>query len=220
MTDILSHLLEHKIVAIIRGAKPQDVVKIASALNDGGVKNIEITLNSPDALSAIREVSTELGDQVLVGAGTVLDPETARSAILAGAKFILSPTVNTETIKLTKRYGAVSIPGAFSPTEILTAYENGGDIIKVFPARLGASYIKDIRGPLPHIPLLPTGGVSLDNIQEFEEAGAVGFGIGSSLVDTNHEITHAYLQELTQKAKAYVAAVSRMTKGEKVHENY
>ena len=113
MTDSLSHLLEHKIVAIIRGAKPQDVVKIASALNDGGVKNIEITLNSPDALSAIKEVSTELGDQVLVGAGTVLDPETARSAILAGAKFILSPTVNTETIKLTKRYGALSIPGAF-----------------------------------------------------------------------------------------------------------
>lgn len=132
MTDSLSHLLEHKIVAIIRGAKPKDVVKIASALNDGGVKNIEITLNSPDALSAIKEVSTELGDQVLVGAGTVLDPETARSAILAGAKFILSPTVNIETIKLTKRYGAVSIPGAFSPTEILTAFENGGILSKYF----------------------------------------------------------------------------------------
>ena len=206
--NTLSTILEHKIVSIIRGANPQDAVKIAHALKEGGIKLVEITLNSPNALSTIEEISRELGDEILVGAGTVLDPETARAAILAGAKFILSPSVNIETIKMTKRYGAISIPGAFTPTEILTAYENGGDIIKVFPARLGAGYINDIRGPLPHIPMLPTGGVNLENIKEFQKAGAVGFGIGSSLVNTNCEITEEYLIELTEKAKMYVSAIN------------
>jgi 2-dehydro-3-deoxyphosphogluconate aldolase / (4S)-4-hydroxy-2-oxoglutarate aldolase len=203
----LKSILDNKIVAIIRNANPKDVLKIANALYEGGVKVLEITLNSPNALTVIEELSSELGDQIVVGAGTVLDPETARSALLAGAKFILSPTLNIETIKMTKRYGAVSIPGAFTPTEILTAYENGGDIIKVFPASIGPSYIKDIRGPLPHIPLLPTGGVDLDNIKEFLHAGAVGFGIGSALVNTKNEVTDAYLEGLTKKARQFVSAV-------------
>jgi 2-dehydro-3-deoxyphosphogluconate aldolase / (4S)-4-hydroxy-2-oxoglutarate aldolase len=206
--NTLSSIFEHKIVAIVRGANAQDVVKIASALKNGGIKLVEVTLNSPNALSGIEQISRQMGDEIIVGAGTVLDPETARAAILAGAKFILSPTVNFETIKMTKRYGAVSIPGAFTPTEILTAYENGGDIIKVFPARLGVDYIKDIRGPLSHIPLLPTGGVNLENIQELQKAGAVGFGIGSSLVNTKKEVTEDYLKELTEKAKTYVSAIN------------
>lgn len=205
--NLLSHILEHKIVAIVRGAESKDVVQIASALHEGGIKNIEITLNSPNALEAIEKVAKEFQGEMLVGAGTVLDPETARAAILAGAQFILAPTVNIETIKMTKRYGAISIPGAFSPTEILTAYENGADIVKVFPASIGAQYIKDIRGPLPHIPLLPTGGVTLDNIEEFHAAGAVGFGIGSSLVNTKREINANYLKELTIKARQYVEAI-------------
>ncbi|WP_019394504.1 bifunctional 4-hydroxy-2-oxoglutarate aldolase/2-dehydro-3-deoxy-phosphogluconate aldolase [Priestia filamentosa] len=205
--NLLSHLLEHKIVAIVRGAESKDVVQIASALHEGGIKNIEITLNSPNALEAIEKVAKEFKGEMLVGAGTVLDSETARGAILAGAQFILAPTVNIETIKMTKRYGAISIPGAFSPTEILTAYENGADIVKVFPASIGAQYIKDIRGPLPHIPLLPTGGVTLDNIGEFQAAGAVGFGIGSSLVNTKREINASYLKELTIKARQYVEAI-------------
>lgn len=205
--NTLSSILENKIVAIIRGAHPKDVLKISKALYEGGVKNLEITMNSPKALSVIEEVSDELGDQVLVGAGTVLDAETARAAILAGASFILSPTVDIETIKMTRKYGAVSIPAAFTPTEILSAYENGGDIIKVFPATLGPSYIKDIRGPLPQIPLLPTGGVDLSNIQEFMKIGAVGCGIGSALVNTKHEITDEYLVQLTEKARQFVSAV-------------
>jgi 2-dehydro-3-deoxyphosphogluconate aldolase / (4S)-4-hydroxy-2-oxoglutarate aldolase len=205
--NLLSHILEHKIVAIVRGAESKDVVQIASALHEGGIKNIEITLNSPNALEAIEKVAKEFKGEMLVGAGTVLDPETARAAILAGAQFILAPTVNIETIKMTKRYGAISIPGAFSPTEILTAYENGADIVKVFPASIGAQYIKDIRGPLPHIPLLPTGGVNLDNIREFDAAGAVGFGIGSSLVNIKREINASYLKELTIKARQYVEAI-------------
>lgn len=204
----LSQILDNKIVAIIRGANPKDVLQIVKALHDGGVKVIEITMNSPKSLSVIEEVSNEFGHKVTVGAGTVLDAETARAALLAGAKFILSPTVNCETIKMTKRYGAVSIPGAFTPTEILSAYENGGDIIKVFPANLGVGYIKDIHGPLPQIPLLPTGGVHLNNIQEFLRAGAVGCGIGSALVDTRNEITNQYLLELTEKAKQFALAVS------------
>jgi 2-dehydro-3-deoxyphosphogluconate aldolase/(4S)-4-hydroxy-2-oxoglutarate aldolase len=206
--NTLSAILENKIISIVRGADAQDVVKIANALKEGGIKLIEITMNSPEALTAIEKVSKEMGGDMHVGAGTVLDPETARAAILAGAKFILSPTVNLETIKMTKRYGAVSIPGAFTPTEILSAFENGGDIIKVFPASSGVNYIKDIRGPLPHIPLLPTGGVNLENILEFQKAGASGFGIGSSLVNTKNEITEDYLKELTQKSKSYISVIT------------
>ncbi|MDB5249066.1 MAG: hypothetical protein JWQ40_3460 [Segetibacter sp.] len=206
----LSQILETKIVAIIRGANPKDVIKIAKALHEGGVKALEITLNSPKALSVIEEVSDQLGHQVLVGAGTVLDAETARAAITAGAKFIISPTVDVKTIKMTRRYGIVSIPGAYTPTEILTAYSNGGDIIKVFPASGGVQYIKDIRGPLAHIPLMPTGGVSLENIKEFQKAGGVAFGIASALVDTKNEITEEYLQQLTDKARKFIQAVASL----------
>ncbi|ASS93794.1 bifunctional 4-hydroxy-2-oxoglutarate aldolase/2-dehydro-3-deoxy-phosphogluconate aldolase [Peribacillus simplex] len=205
--NTLTRIFENKIISIVRGAKPEDTLKIAKALRDGGIRLIEITLNSPNALESIELVSQELGEEMVVGAGTVLDPETARAALLAGSKFILSPTVDLETIKMTKRYGAVSIPGAYTPTEILTAYENGGDIIKVFPASVGPNYFKDIRGPLSHIPLLPTGGVTLDNIAEFQKAGVVGFGIGSSLVDAKQEVNERYLMELTQKARSFVSAI-------------
>lgn len=205
--NTLTRIFENKIISIVRGAKPEDTLKIAKALRDGGIRLIEITLNSPNALESIELISQELGEEMVVGAGTVLDPETARAALLAGSKFILSPTVDLETIKMTKRYGAVSIPGAYTPTEILTAYENGGDIIKVFPASVGPNYFKDIRGPLSHIPLLPTGGVTLDNIAEFQKAGVVGFGIGSSLVDAKQEVNERYLMELTQKARSFVSAI-------------
>lgn len=205
--NTLTRIFENKIISIVRGAKPEDTLKIAKALRDGGIRLIEITLNSPNALESIELISNELGEEMVVGAGTVLDPETARAALLAGSKFILSPTVDLETIKMTKRYGAVSIPGAYTPTEILTAYENGGDIIKVFPASVGPNYFKDIRGPLSHIPLLPTGGVTLDNIAEFQKAGVVGFGIGSSLVDAKQEVNERYLMELTQKARSFVSAI-------------
>ncbi len=136
----LSQILESKIVAIIRGAKPDDVLKIINALFEGGIRILEITLNSPKALSVIEETARETGDKMLVGAGTVMDAETARAALLAGAKFIISPSLNIETIEMTKRHGAVSIPGAFTPTEIVTAYTYGADIIKVFPASIGVQY--------------------------------------------------------------------------------
>lgn len=205
----LSHILENKVVAIVRGANPQSLLRIAEALHAGGVRLMEITLNSPGALASIEEISRQMDGRLLVGAGTVLDPETARAALLAGAKYIISPTLNKHTIRMTKRYGAVSIPGAYTATEILQAYEYGGDIIKVFPASAGgAGYFKDIAGPLPFIPLMPTGGVTLDNIRGFAAAGAAAFGLGSALVDTKQAVTDEYLAQLTEKARAFVAAVA------------
>lgn len=205
----LAHILENKVVAIVRGANPKSLLRIAQALHAGGVRTLEITLNSPGALASIEEIAGAMQDQLLVGAGTVLDPETARAALLAGARYIISPTLNVDTIRMTKRYGAVSIPGAFTATEILAAYEAGGDIIKVFPAGgVGASYFKDIAGPLPFIPLMPTGGVSLANIKDFQQAGAVAFGLGSSLVNTSQEVTEEYLAQLTDKARQFVQAVA------------
>ena len=165
--SVLNKILEHKIVAIIRGAEPGDVIKIINALYDGGIRVLEITMNSQDALSVIERINKEAGNKLLIGAGTVLDAKTAKDAIAAGAKFIISPSFDPDTIDTTKKYGAVSIPGAFTATEILAAYKAGGDIIKIFPASVGVQYIKDIRGPLPHIPLMPTGGIHLENIGSY-----------------------------------------------------
>ncbi|MFI3546632.1 MULTISPECIES: bifunctional 4-hydroxy-2-oxoglutarate aldolase/2-dehydro-3-deoxy-phosphogluconate aldolase [Mammaliicoccus] len=195
---------ETKLIAILRNAKPNDILPIVETLYKAGIRAIEVTMNSPKALESIELISNEMKDKVVVGAGTVLDAESARLAILSGATFILSPTVDKDTIRMSKKYGAVSIPGALSPTEILEAYEYGGDIIKVFPTTsLGPEYIKDLQGPLPHIPLLPTGGVSIDNVTDFIEAGAVGVGLGSALVNTKVETNKAYFEELEQKAQAF-----------------
>ncbi|MDB5732972.1 MAG: 2-dehydro-3-deoxyphosphogluconate aldolase [Variovorax sp.] len=204
----LSHILEHKIVAIIRGANPGDLQKIALALVEGGIRTMEITLNSPGALASIEALAGAMGDRLLVGAGTVLDAESARAALLAGARFIISPTLDKETIRMTRRYGAVSIPGAFTATEILSAYEHGADIVKVFPASVGAAYFREMAGPLPFIPLMPTGGVSLDNIGAFRQAGAAAFGLGSSLVNSRTPATLEGMQELTARAREFVRIVT------------
>lgn len=206
--NTLQQMMEHKLVAVIRGASGADVLSIAGALHKGGVHIMEITADTPQVDDLIRKVSQEFGDQMIVGAGTVLDPETARAAIMAGARFIFSPTVNVKTIRLTKRYGVVSIPGALTPTEILTAYEHGADLIKVFPAgSMGPNYIKDIHGPLPHIPLMPTGGVDLSNVRSYFENGAVAAGLGSALVNTKRPINEQTLKEMTEKAQQFVEAI-------------
>ena len=203
----LQQILQYKIVAILRGCTADRVPDIAAALHAGGVRLLEITLNSPGALEAIRQVAATMGDRLLVGAGTVLTPEEAEAAIAAGARFILSPSLDIATIQLTRQLGAVSIPGAFTATEILTAWRNGADIVKVFPASVGVNYFRDLRGPLPQIPLMPTGGINLDNIRDFQKAGAVAFGIGSALVPAIQDITPAALGQLTAKAAEYVKAV-------------
>ncbi|SEN50860.1 bifunctional 4-hydroxy-2-oxoglutarate aldolase/2-dehydro-3-deoxy-phosphogluconate aldolase [Lihuaxuella thermophila] len=206
--SLLEQIKENGIVAVIRGATTENIVEIARALKNGGVKALEITVETPKVLSMIERVSDAFGEEVIVGAGTVLDPETARAAIMAGAKFIFSPTVHPETIKMAKRYGVISIPGALTPTEILTAYENGADLIKVFPAHVfGPRYIKDIHGPLPHIPLMPTGGLDVDNVGDYIKAGAVAAGIGSSLVNTKKQMDSDFFIELENKAAQFVQAV-------------
>jgi|SRR5215467_9491893 len=203
----LSQILQEKIVAIIRGVNPGDVLKVAGALQRGGVKLIEVTMNSDDALRVIEEISDTMKNKMLVGAGTVLDAASAKSAIQAGAKFIISPNTNIEVISATKEQGVVSIPGAFTPTEIVSAYAMGGDIIKVFPS-LGVAYIRDLRAPLDHIPLMPTGGINLENIDEFKKTGAVAFGIGNALVNSKNKVTEEYLTQITDTASKFVKTIS------------
>lgn len=197
------------VVAVIRGATCDNILTIAEALKAGGVSALEITMETPNALHIIEKVAGEYED-VLVGAGTVLDPETARDAIKAGSKFVFSPTVNKHTIEMTKRYGVISVPGALTPTEILTGYEYGADLIKVFPANaVGPEYFKSLAGPLPHIPLMPTGGIDVNNAGDYIKAGAVAVGVGSTLVNTKCEFTSEYLGEITRKAKQLMDAINQ-----------
>jgi 2-dehydro-3-deoxyphosphogluconate aldolase/(4S)-4-hydroxy-2-oxoglutarate aldolase len=203
----LEQILRYKIVAILRGCAPERVMDIVATLAEGGVRLLEITLNSPGALDLIRRIAQTMGDRLLVGAGTVLTPAEAEQAIDAGAKFILSPSLDIETIQVTKELGAVSVPGAFTATEILSAWRNGADIVKVFPASVGASYLRDLRGPLPQIRLMPTGGVNLNNIREFKAAGAVAYGIGSALVPAGQETTTEALEGLKQRAVDYIRMI-------------
>ena len=203
----LEQILEHKIVAILRGCKPANIVEISQALYEGGIRLLEITLNSPGALDAIQQVASQFGDRMVIGAGTVLTVEEVKAAVTAGARFVLSPSLDVELIRFTRDLGVVSVPGAFTATEILTAYRAGANIVKVFPASVGPAYFRDIRGPLPQIPLMPTGGVSLDNIRDFQKAGAVAFGVGSALVPASQGVTVDELRGLTARAAGYVTAI-------------
>ena len=180
----LARILDGGIVAVVRSEMAEPVVKVASALAEGGVSAVEITFTVPDASEVIREVRRALGDSVVLGAGSVLDAETARLAILAGAEYLVSPVVNLDVIRLARRYGKVVMPGAFTPTEILAAWEQGADVVKVFPADVGGpAFFKAIRGPMPQVRLMPTGGVDLSTAESFLKAGAVCLGVGSSLVE-------------------------------------
>lgn len=202
---------EEVLVAVIREATPQTIVPIANALYEGGVKVIEITAETPKFTRLIEVAREELDGRVLTGAGTVLDPETARAAIMAGSEFIVSPSFNPETVRMTKRYGIPSIPGALTPTEILNAYELGADMIKVFPANtFGPGYVKNIHGPFPTIPLMVTGGINMDNIEEYIEAGALAVGLGSNLVNPKQLHSEEDFQRLTQKAREYARIVQKV----------
>lgn len=196
-------------VAIIRASSSEQIVNVARALYEGGVDVLEVTFTVPNVLEIIAAVKKELGKNVLIGAGTVLDTETARAALLAGAEFIVSPTVNTGVIQLCKRYDKLSLPGAFTPTEILTAWEAGADIVKVFPADVGGpNYLKAIHGPLPQIRLLPTGGVDLTTIDAFFKAGACAVGLGSALVEKK-AVDTGDVARIKTLAQQYVAAVKK-----------
>ena len=179
-------------------------MRIVDALVEGGIEVLEITMTVPGAVETIRAISKR--DGVLVGAGTVLDPMTAKACIEAGAQFIVAPALNVETITLCNRLGVAIAPGALTPTEVVAAFDAGGDVIKVFPcdALGGASYLKSLKAPLPHIPLMPTGGVSLETIGAFLAAGAVAVGVGSALVDP--KLSH---EELVARARAFLNAVDQ-----------
>lgn len=200
-------IIDVGVVAILRSADAYQLVDVARALADGGVPVIEVTMTVPHALNVIHQVHETLGKRVMLGAGTVLDPHTARAAILAGAEFIVAPTLNRDTIRVAHRYDKAVLPGAFTPTEILTAWELGADIVKVFPAEvLGPSFFKALRAPLPQVRVMPTGGVDLQTAGDFLRAGACCLGVGSQLADPAR-IAAGDFDFLRQQAARFVEVV-------------
>ena len=201
------------IVAIIRANSADELIEAAAAIHAGGVNVIEVTMTTPNALQVINDVSATYGDTVLVGAGSVLDAETARAVMLSGADFVVSPVTKSDVIEICNRYGKVVIPGAFTPTEILMAWETGADYVKVFPSSgVGADYIKDVKAPLPQIPLVPTGGINAENAADFITAGATALGVGSALVN-NQLIAAGEFGSLTERAEKLVKEVQRARAG-------
>lgn len=195
------------VVAIVRTQSSDQLVHVAEAIKAGGIDVLEFTMTTPNALKTISAVADKMGDEMLLGAGTVLDPETARSAILAGAKFLVTPTLNPKVIEMANRYSIVTVIGTFTPTEMLTAWEAGADIVKLFPATaVGPKYIKDVHGPLPQLKIVPTGGVDLDNCGDFIKAGAFCVAVGGNLVDKK-AIEAGNFAVLTDTAKKFAAAV-------------
>ncbi len=203
---ILQRIVDQGLVAIIRADSGAAAFQLAQACIDGGITALEVALTTPDGLDVIKQLDQRYGAQVLIGAGTVLDPETARLAILAGARFIISPSVNLATIAMCQRYQVAAMPGALTPAEIMMALEAGADIIKVFPAEtFGPGYIKALRAPLPQLPLMPTGGVTLDNLAHWFDNGSVAVGVGSSLTGPASAGDYA---KVTTLARAFVARMA------------
>jgi len=204
----LQRVLDSGIVAIIRAPSGELLVDVAKALYEGGIDVIEVTFTVPGILDIIADLHKALGDKILLGAGTVLDTETARAAMLAGAEFIVSPIVDCDVIKMCNQYDKMIMPGALTPTEIATAWSAGADMVKVFPAAAvgGPSYLQAIHGPLPQIKLLPTGGVDLTTIHDFVKAGASAVGLGSSLV-TKELVANGDMDGIRDLAAKYVAAM-------------
>jgi 2-dehydro-3-deoxyphosphogluconate aldolase / (4S)-4-hydroxy-2-oxoglutarate aldolase len=205
----LRQVLDCGIVAVVRSQDSGQLVEVVRALAEGGVTVAEITMTVPGALDVVRQVRQALGDKVLLGAGTILDPETARAALLAGAEYIVAPTVNLEVIKLCRRYDKLVMPGAFTPTEILTAWEAGADIVKVFPADVvGPAFFKAVRGPLPQVRLMPTGGVDLNTAADFLKAVACCLGVGGQLVEPK-AVAEGNFARIRDLARQYVSIVKQ-----------
>src|SRR5690625_397220 len=198
----LELIKQEKIIAVLRNIKVSDIDHVVKVLNNQDINLLEVTLNSPSALKVIEHIK-ERYDDVIVGAGTVLDSESARLAILSGAEFIFTPTVDRELIEMTKRYGVVCIPGALTPTEILTAYASGADAVKVFPINsMNKSYVKDLAGPLSHIPIVPTGGIDEENIQYYlDQKNVIAVGVSSSLVNAANLSKEDGISDLERRAR-------------------
>ena len=210
MTDhgaSLERIVEGGVVAVLRGVTEETVTEIAGALAAGGVTAVEVTAETPGAMRMIEELSTTLPDGTAVGVGTVLDSETARAASLAGAEFVVTPTLDLGVVETANRYGLVVMPGIFTPTEAIRAYEAGADAVKLFPASsVGPGHIGSIHGPLGQIPIVPTGGVDLENAAEYIEAGALAVGTGSALV-SDELVEREDWDGLTERAREFVETV-------------
>jgi 2-dehydro-3-deoxyphosphogluconate aldolase/(4S)-4-hydroxy-2-oxoglutarate aldolase len=206
--DVLKSIEEVGVVPVVRASSAEEAMQVIEAIRAGGVPVLEITMTVPRAVRVIEQVADRYGDEVVVGAGTVLDAETARACILAGATFVVSPSLNLATIEMCKRYSVVVTPGALTPTEVVTAWAAGADAVKIFPcsAMGGAKYLKSLKAPLPQVEMIPTGGVSLATAAEFIQAGAFALGVGADLVDTK-AIRAGQPEKVTEAARAYVAAV-------------
>jgi 2-dehydro-3-deoxyphosphogluconate aldolase / (4S)-4-hydroxy-2-oxoglutarate aldolase len=199
----LKQILEVGVVAIMRAKSSDQLLAAAEAVLAGGVNAIEVTMTTPGAMEVIKQATAQLGDEVLFGVGSVLDPETARAAILAGAKFVVCPTLNIGTIEVCKRYSIPIFPGAYTPTEILTAWEAGASVVKVFPSSVGGpDYIKAVKAPLPQIRLAAVGGVTIENTVDFFRAGVVAVGVGGELVNQKLLDTGDFA-EITRRARCF-----------------
>ena len=207
-TDVLRRIKDVGLLPVLRAASADEALALAWAIEAGGISAIEVTMTVPGAIQVIEILVREAGDRILIGAGTVLDPETARACMLAGAEFIVSPSLNLKTIEICHRYSVAIIPGALTPTEVVTAWEAGADVVKVFPcsAMGGAKYLKALKAPFPQIELIPTGGVSLSTAAEFLAAGAFALGVGADLVDAK-VIAAGTPEIITHNARKYVEIV-------------
>jgi len=207
-SEIMQHIAEIGVIPVVRAESADIALRAIDAIRAGGISVLEITMTVPGAIRIIEEVAQKLGSKAIVGAGTVLDEVTARQCILAGAQFIVSPALNLHTISCCHRYGIVVIPGAMTPTEVVTASSAGADWVKVFPAGAlgGPSYIKALKAPLPHIQLVPTGGVSLKTAADFILAGAIALGVGTDLVDTK-ALRDGEDRLITQRARQFAEVV-------------
>lgn len=203
-TDIVQRLKELGIVPIVRTASAEAAIRSVEAIAEGGIPCAEITMTVAGAVRALEKVADKFGDKIILGAGTVLDPETARICMLAGAEFFVTPSLNVRTIDLVKRYSKAIFPGALTPTEIVTAWEAGADAIKVFPCSAlgGAKYIKALKGPFPHIEFVPTGGVNLETVSDFLAAGCCAVGVGSELIDSKNAANGNYAV-FTERARQF-----------------
>jgi 2-dehydro-3-deoxyphosphogluconate aldolase/(4S)-4-hydroxy-2-oxoglutarate aldolase len=207
--EVLSTIRETGIIAIMRAQSSDQLIAAADAIHKGGVSVIEVTMTTPGALGVIADAKERYGVDVVFGAGSVLDPETARAAILAGADFVVSPVLNLGLIELCNRYGVATIPGCYSPTEVVAGWEAGADLIKLFPASVGGpDLVKAILAPLPQVQIVPVGGVNLDTAADFIRKGAVALGVGSSLVNQKL-LDSGDLDELTRRAAAYIEEVRK-----------
>ena len=205
--EIVKQILSGGVVAIIRLPTAEDLLPAAEAVRDGGVTAIEFTLTTPGAMRAMESARARLGRDILLGVGTVLTTAAARETIRAGAQFLVAPNLNSEVVRIGNEAGVPVIPGALTPTEIIQAWEAGASLVKLFPANaVGPRYVKDLQGPLPNIPLLPTGGMSLDNVAAFIRAGAVAVGVGGEMISTDLLARRAF-QDITSRARAFVEAV-------------